>query len=131
MKTVLHSCAQPPHSRSNVLEHLPSKLTTSAHSSSLLDSILFHEDICDYDAVVLIEQPGVSGPLHDLCVRSDNTCSFTLLIFVLWRQLQISRRVLDQHLHLVNSRIYGEELQPLSQMWQSRSPTVVVPSLSA
>lgn len=63
MKTVPYSCAQPFDSRSNVLEHLPSKLTTSAHSSSLLDSILSHEEICHYDAVVLIEQPGVKRPI--------------------------------------------------------------------
>ncbi|KIM84036.1 hypothetical protein PILCRDRAFT_819066 [Piloderma croceum F 1598] len=45
--------------RSNILDLLPSKLATSAHSVSLLNSILDHDDICDYDAVVLVEQPGL------------------------------------------------------------------------
>ena len=42
--------------RSNILD----QLATSAHSVSLLESILHHHDICDPDAVVLVEQPGVS-----------------------------------------------------------------------
>ena len=47
--------------RSNILDHLPSKLSTSAYSVSLLESILQHDDICNHDAVILVEQPGVSA----------------------------------------------------------------------
>jgi|SRR5882762_8095027 hypothetical protein len=47
--------------RSNILDLLPSQLTTSALSVSLLDTILHHDDICDHDAIVLVEQPGVSA----------------------------------------------------------------------
>jgi hypothetical protein len=63
--------------RSNILDLLPSKLATSAHAVSLLESILHHDDICDYDAVVLVEQPGVSAnqtqlvqPGFDMVLRS-------------------------------------------------------------
>jgi len=45
--------------RSGILDLLPSKLPTSAHSVSLLDSILHHDDICGHDAIVLVEQPGL------------------------------------------------------------------------
>jgi len=45
--------------RSNILDTLPSKLSTSAHSLSLLDSILHHDNICDHDAIVLVQQPGL------------------------------------------------------------------------
>jgi len=45
--------------RSSILDLLPSKLPTSVHSVSLLDTILHHEDICDHDAIVLVEQPGL------------------------------------------------------------------------
>lgn len=34
----------------------------STDSSALIKSLLSHESICDYDAVVLVDQPGVSGP---------------------------------------------------------------------
>jgi len=42
--------------RSNVLDLLPS---TISHAASFLDSILQHDAICDHDAVVLVEQPGL------------------------------------------------------------------------
>jgi hypothetical protein len=42
---------------------LPSKVDVS-DTVNLLESILFHDDICDNDAVVLVEQPGVSVLLY-------------------------------------------------------------------
>jgi hypothetical protein len=42
---------------------LPSKVDVS-DTVNLLESILFHDDICDNDAVVLVEQPDVSVLLY-------------------------------------------------------------------
>src|ERR1700722_4802671 len=56
---------------SAILDLLPAKLS---HSVSLLESNLFNPNICDYDAVILVDQPGVSRQfvfLHD----TKNLCS--------------------------------------------------------
>jgi len=45
--------------RARLLDLLPSELTSSTHSASFLNRILTHDDICDYDAVVLVEQSGL------------------------------------------------------------------------
>lgn len=47
-------------SSSYVLESLPSQLSNNAHSNSLLESILLSDDACNHDAIIIIEQPGVS-----------------------------------------------------------------------
>jgi len=44
---------------SNIIDSLPLKLSTTAHSASLLENILFNNELCDHDAIVLIDQPGL------------------------------------------------------------------------
>jgi len=58
-------------SSSYVLESLPSQLSNSAHSNSLLESILLGDEVCNHDAIVVIEQPGLHA--SDLRNLSPNT----------------------------------------------------------
>jgi len=47
------------HISSPILDSLPSRLDAVAHSASVFEAIFGSDDICDYDAVVIVEQPGV------------------------------------------------------------------------
>jgi len=58
-------------SSSYVLESLPSQLSNSAHSNSLLESILLSDDACNHDAIIIVEQPGLHA--SDLRSLSPNT----------------------------------------------------------
>ncbi|KAH9483027.1 hypothetical protein JR316_0005127 [Psilocybe cubensis] len=46
-------------SSSYALDSLPARLDSTYHTVSLLESILSSEDICNHDAVVLVNQPGL------------------------------------------------------------------------
>jgi len=52
--------------RSSVLDGLPLTLTKSSSSSSIVQGIVFSDEICDHDVVVLVDQPG----LHASDLRS-------------------------------------------------------------
>lgn len=41
---------------SNTLDRLPSN---AGHTVPLIESILYNDDVCDHDAVVIVEHPGV------------------------------------------------------------------------
>ncbi|KAA1465921.1 hypothetical protein DENSPDRAFT_862139 [Dentipellis sp. KUC8613] len=45
--------------KSNALDALPSAHHTSPHSAAVFESILSNGDICEHDAIVLIDQPGL------------------------------------------------------------------------
>jgi len=55
----------------DVLDSLPSQLSDSVHPNSLLESILSSHDVCNHDAIVIIEQPGLHA--SDLRNLSPNT----------------------------------------------------------
>jgi len=44
---------------SSVLESLPSQLTNDVDSLSFMERILAQDDICNHDAIILVEHPGV------------------------------------------------------------------------
>ncbi|TFK43127.1 BIG/ATPase V1 complex, subunit S1 [Crucibulum laeve] len=58
-------------SSSIALDSLPSTLSNTIHSASLLESILSEEDVCNHDAIVLVQQPGLHA--SDLRTLSPNT----------------------------------------------------------
>ena len=55
----------PIQSSSYVLESLPSQFSDSVRPDSILESILLSDDTCHHNAIVIIQQPGVS--FSDFC----------------------------------------------------------------
>jgi len=58
---------------SSVLDLLPSK---STHSVSILENILFSDDVCDHDVVVIIDQPGLHASDLRSLPSSSNLAAF-------------------------------------------------------
>ena len=50
-------------SSSDALDSLPFQLSNRVHPESFLDSIFLSDNACNHDAIVIIEQPGVSFPI--------------------------------------------------------------------
>lgn len=46
---------------SKILDGLPSAVTRPDHFQSILETILFNDDVCRHNAVVLVNHPGVSA----------------------------------------------------------------------
>jgi len=44
---------------SSILESLPSQLTNDVDTLSFMERILAQDDICNHDAIILVEHPGV------------------------------------------------------------------------
>ncbi|KAF8966397.1 hypothetical protein BDZ97DRAFT_1807682 [Flammula alnicola] len=58
-------------SSSSTLDSLPSRLDSAVHSASFLENILNADEVCNHDAVIIIEQPGLHA--SDLRTLSPNT----------------------------------------------------------
>ncbi|TFY73830.1 hypothetical protein EWM64_g10182 [Hericium alpestre] len=63
--------------KSSALDVLPSAHKTSPHAGAVFESILFDDDACSNDAVVLVDQPGLHA--SDLRTLSPTSPLTTLL----------------------------------------------------
>lgn len=56
--------SQTKHCSSKILDSLPSTVTKLDNSQSILETILFNDDVCRHDAVILVDHPGVRAFLR-------------------------------------------------------------------
>jgi hypothetical protein len=57
---------------SKILDNFPSTVTKQDHFQSTLETILFNEDVCRHDAVVLVDHPDVCTFLHTHVLRLNS-----------------------------------------------------------
>ena len=55
----------------STLEHLPHTLSPSAHATSVLETVFRGDGVCEYDAIIIVDQPGVSSHYTSLNQNSN------------------------------------------------------------
>jgi len=90
--------------RSSTLDLLSSTPSTPSHSGAVFENILLNDDICEYDAIILVDQPGLHA--SDLRTVSPSSALTTLLMSSPSSvQLPYVRRSVDVSVHDIANTI--------------------------